>query len=298
MNILKVINDTETQFNSLSNEHKAVKFVQECNNAMYLLKQNSFLMDIAKKNPESLQMAIYQMASIGLTLNPTMRQGYLVPYGGKNPRVNFLPGYCGLVHLAQESGSILWVKSEVVYDSDTFEYRGAGEKPRHEFDPFSDNRGDMLKAKGVYCVAKTKDSEYLVEMMSKSEVYSIRNRSESFKSGRKIGPWFSDEGEMWKKTVIRRAEKLWPKSKRLTEAVSVLNQNDGLIEAHVTPTEDKLKDLMNTVELIEGANDFILSNLVNHVNEKSKQAYESVEDFNQDDVNYSIEFLTPFKKAV
>ena len=291
MQLSQILNETESKFKSLSKEHKEVLFEQECNHALYLLSQNNFLMDIAKKNPESLKMAIYQLASVGLTLNPTKRHGYLVPYGGKSPKVCFIPGYCGLVHLAVSSGSIEWVKADIVHDGDEFTYTGPGEKPVHQYDPFADNRGSMDTAKGAYCVAKTTDGAFLTEMMSKSEILNIRNRSESFKSGKQIGPWFSDEGEMWKKTVIRRAEKLWPKTSRLSEAVGILNDNDGLMEPHIEPKKENFKELKNMVDSIPGDTE---SKLVGHVNTKFKNEYDSINDFNSDEVDYSITFLSQF----
>lgn len=292
MNLIEVLNGTEQKFNQLACKHGEVNFAQECNHALYLLKENDYLKNIAIQNPESLKMAIYQLASVGLTLNPAKRQAYLVPYGGKKSKVTFIPGYIGLVHLALETGNLKWVKAELVYKGDDFKYKGPGEKPHHEFNPFSESRGGIDNAIGVYCVTKTMDGDYLVDMMSRKEVYSIRSRSESFKSGKKIGPWFSDEGEMWKKTVIRRAEKLWPKTKRLSEAVQILNENDGLLEEPFEePETGRLEELKKIVNSIEGNT---AERLIIHVNEKFKSEHDSIETFSSSEVLYSIEFLQEY----
>jgi recombinational DNA repair protein RecT len=62
--------------------------------------------------------------------------------------------------------------------------------------------------------------------MQIDDIYDIRNRSSAWKSGRSC-PWKTDEGEMIKKTVIKRAYKLWPKTDRLDGAVHFLNTENG-----------------------------------------------------------------------
>ncbi len=45
-------------------------FFQEQIFATQLLMNNSYLLDVAKKNPSSLRLAMYNVAAVGLTLNP------------------------------------------------------------------------------------------------------------------------------------------------------------------------------------------------------------------------------------
>src|SRR5690606_19073782 len=82
----------------------------------------------------------------------------------------------------------------------------------------------------VYVVVKTRDDDYLTPCMSSDGVYDVRNRSSAWKAGenkQKKCPWVTDEGEMIKKTVIKRAYKLWPKTDRLDNAVHFLNTEGG-----------------------------------------------------------------------
>jgi hypothetical protein len=68
--------------------------------------------------------------------------------------------------------------------------------------------------------------------MSKEEILAIRDRSSSkTKDGTIVGPWKTDEAEMWRKTVVRRASKYMPLSTEAQRAVMVDNQAEGIIEA-------------------------------------------------------------------
>ena len=68
--------------------------------------------------------------------------------------------------------------------------------------------------------------------MSKEEILAIRDRSSSkTKDGTIVGPWKTDEAEMWRKTVVRRASKYMPLSTEAQRAVMVDNQAEGIIDA-------------------------------------------------------------------
>lgn len=218
-NAEKLIFDQEVAFTDLANVHKAVDFKTEAMFALQLLKKNDFLLNTAINNPDSLKNAITNIAAIGLSLNPASKHAYLVP---RDRTVCLDVSYMGMIHLACESGSIQWVQAEIVKENDKFVFKGVGQKPEHEMDPFSE-RG---KIKGAYCVAKTTNFEYLTCVMSIKEIYDIKKRSKAQK-----GPWSTDEGEMIKKTVIKRAAKTWPKVEtfqRIDKAIEVVNQHEGI----------------------------------------------------------------------
>ena len=96
------------------------------------------------------------------------------------------------------------------------------EQPTHTYSAFGD-RGDIV---GAYCTVKTSGGDYLTEEMSIAEIIKIRDRSDGFKSG-KNSPWLTDFGEMARKTVVKRAEKYWPKTDRLDHAIHYLNTDAG-----------------------------------------------------------------------
>lgn len=218
------VKSLETPFQKAS-QFTSVNWEQEAHFACQALVSNDFLMNVAIGNKRSLQDAILNVAAIGLTLNPVSQLAYLIPRNGK---VCLDISYKGLIRTATDSGSIVWAQAEIVREKDSFNFMGIGEKPEHKYNPFSKERGEIV---GAYVVAKTVEGEYLTTMMNIDEIYSIRDKSESWKkeSRRKYSPWFNFEGEMIKKTVIRRASKTWPRTDKifmLEKAVDISHNAD------------------------------------------------------------------------
>lgn len=199
---------------------KSISFQREYEFALQILYGNDYSRKLALGNPQSVRNAITNVAAIGLSLNPAKKQAYLVPRKGG---ICLDISYLGLIELAASSGSVRWVKAELVRAADKLTLNGFDKPPHHAFDPFSRDRGEIV---GVYCVAKTSDGDYLTDTMSIDEVNAIRDRSEAWKayvSSKKSCPWVTDPGEMIKKTITKRSSKMWPKTERLDQAVHYLN---------------------------------------------------------------------------
>lgn len=203
---------------------RSLNFEREAGFAIQILSSKDYTMKVATENRRSVIDAVTNIAAIGISLNPAKKQAYLVPRDGK---ICLDISYIGLLDLAVASGSIMWGQSELVYSSDAFKLNGLDKPPIHEYNPFSKERGEVI---GAYVVVKTRDGDYLTTCMQTDEINAIRDRSEGWKAyaSKKIKstPWASDYGEMAKKTVIKRASKLWPKTERLDQAIHYLN-NDG-----------------------------------------------------------------------
>lgn len=200
--------------------NQSLNFEVEAGFAVQQLESNDYLLSVAMSNQQSVINAVTNVAAIGVSLNPARKQAYLVP---RDRRVCLDISYIGLVDLATQSGSIVWAKSELVYEQDQFQMGEPGTLPKHLFNPFSKDRGSVI---GAYVVAKTPSGEYLCDAMSIDEIHSIRDRSSAWKawlSKKASCPWVTDEGEMCKKTVIKRGSKLWPKNERLNMAIQHLN---------------------------------------------------------------------------
>lgn len=228
---------SEAQFVAMSDQDS---FARESLFALQALKNNSYLCSVAYQNKDSLKSAMLNLAAIGLTLNPVRKLAYLVPRDGK---VMADISYLGLIQMALDSGAITWAKAEVVFEEDEFNWLGLDKVPEHKFNPFSD-RGEIV---GVYCVARLPDASHLTEVMPINEVYSIRERSKSWKSERN-SPWKSDPTEMIKKTVLRRAYKSWPIKSNVDKFDKAFETFDSEFTGSIdiTPSQD-------TGELIERA---------------------------------------------
>jgi recombination protein RecT len=199
---------------------KTLSFEREAEFAIQTIQGNDFTAKIAMNNRQSVVNAVTNIAAIGISLNPAKRQAYLVPRDGK---ICLDISYMGLMDLAMATGSIRWAQAELVYANDSFALNGFDKPPAHQYNPFSKDRGEIV---GVYVVVKTADGDYLTTCMSRDDIDSIMNRSQSVKSG-KSSPWKTDYGEMAKKTVVKRAYKYWPKTDRLDRAIHHLNTDSG-----------------------------------------------------------------------
>jgi len=198
---------------------KSISFEREAGFAIQVLGANDYAMKTAMNNRQAVVDAVTNIAAIGISLNPAKKQAYLVPRGNK---ICLDISYMGLLDLAITSGSIMWGQAEMVYSNDRFSLQGFGNMPVHDRDPFSTDRGELV---GVYVVVKTRDGDYLSTTMTIAEINAIKGRSESGKKD--SGPWKTDFNEMAKKTVIKRAYKLWPKTERLDAAIHHLNTDGG-----------------------------------------------------------------------
>jgi len=209
-----VIHAVKPQFQTMAAVHKSVQWDAECNYAIQQVYKSDFAAKIARQNPVSVQNAVLNIAAIGLTLNPALKYAYLVP---RDNMICLDVSYMGLMHLAQDTGSVLWSQCKLVHANDNYINKGASVEPLHEFSAFGD-RGAIV---GAYCVVKLPNGDFLTHEMKIEDIYDIRNRSMAFK--RNSGPWKTDEKEMIKKTVVKQASKYWPKVERMNEAIDIIN---------------------------------------------------------------------------
>lgn len=186
--------------------------------AIQALQSNDFLNKTAWGNQASLQNAVINLASIGISLNPVLKHAYLVPRGGA---VCLDISYMGLLSIAMMSGAIVWGQAKLVYANDSYTNTGVDTAPKHEQQTFGE-KGAIV---GVYCTVKLPSGDYLTEEMDIEALNKIKGASKSAK-----GPWSTWPEEMMRKSVVKRGSKYWPVSERMSTAVDMLNQQEGNVE--------------------------------------------------------------------
>ncbi len=225
-----------------------VTIKREISFAIQLMNKNQRLQECSAN---SKMAAIVNIANIGLTLNPAAKEAYLLPRWNNLTKENeccLEPGYIGLVKLLTDAGSVKNVLCQLVYEGDDFTLDIADNKNPVKHSPrlIKANRGPLL---GAYALATLPDDNRQVEWMDKDELYGIRERSETYKAfmnGKvKSCTWVTDEGEMMRKTVIKRIYKYLPRTDRMSaidNAIEVDNQDYKATDGQIGYIESLLEN--------------------------------------------------------
>lgn len=177
---------------------------------------------------ESVLQSIVKAAELGLDFAGQTGQGYLIPYANKNlpdgvKECQFIPGYQGLIELAYRSKQVTYIDSQLVHENDQCDY-DLGSTPFIKHKPnFRGDRGKVLF--GYVVVRLTSVDIPKIEIMSHSEIMKIKGRS----MAGNYGPWKTDESEMMRKTVVRRAFKYIPKTPAILDAMEQDNRDYDLV---------------------------------------------------------------------
>lgn len=219
--IYEFISATNKQF-----VNSPLEFDNERVFAMNALLNNKYLYETAQKQPLSLQMAMHNVASIGLSLDPALSLAYLVPRRAKSnedPKIVVDVSYRGLISIGVETGSINSAVVELVHEKDDFKWKNKLTPPVHEFSPFDSNRGKVI---GGYCIATLPQGGYIVDAVSVDYLDKVRDGSEAYKKS--FGPWMNWEDQMQLKTIVKHAFKWWPtQNPRMGQAIRILNTDNG-----------------------------------------------------------------------
>jgi len=156
-------------------------------------------------SPVSLANCVLQASQLGLMLDPTLGEAYMVPFKNRDTKrkeATFMMGYRGLVKLGYRSNEVKDITAYIVYENDRFEYQhGSDERLLHI--PADGDRGKM---KGSYAQTHLVRGGYIFEYMSKDEIDKIRSMSKA-KDG---SAWTEHYEGQARKTPLRHIFKFMP----------------------------------------------------------------------------------------
>lgn len=175
--------------------------------------------------PSSIFRSLVQCAELKLYPGP-LQEAALVPFWNSKKGVNecqFMPQYQGLLKLAFNAGFLRKVTCRVVYSNEEFEYQcGSREFLKHS--PIADE-AERGERKGVYAILRTKYGEEQITYLTAAYIQRTKGRSKG--AGRSDSPWAGSNPDdldwMWKKTALKQALKLIPKSAELANAIELDN---------------------------------------------------------------------------
>lgn len=177
---------------------------------------------------QSLLSSVLTCTQLGLEPDSVSGRAYLIPYGKV---CTLIVGYRGLMELARRSGEIQTLDARVVHKNDDFDFAfGAQPKLHHKPTFLTQDRGEVVAA---YAVAIMRNGAAQFEVMSKTEIETIRKRSKAGDDG----PWGTDWNEMARKTVMRRLCKYLPSSPELSQAVILDEQAERGIPQALEPID-------------------------------------------------------------
>jgi phage RecT family recombinase len=167
---------------------------------------------LANVTPASFALAVLQGAEVGLPIDNKL--AYAVPYknGALSRAQNrdvyeakFQPSFVGLATVAKRSGQITHISAGLVFANDYLEHGRFGPDLRfiHRAVPPNQDAGEFVAA---YAITKFPGGDWEYTLMTAGEIGQVQRTS---KASRDDSPWKQWPGEMRKKTVLKRALKLY-----------------------------------------------------------------------------------------
>ena len=140
---------------------------KEIDFAAQAMMANTYLITVATQNPLSLVNAIKNIALAGTTLNPMLKQAYLVPFTIKKvPTVVLFQSYMGEISMLVNTGLVKKIEAHCVYKGDEFKIsHGSKEELVHTPDCWAERSESTLL--GAYYFAILTDGTEMFDFMNK-----------------------------------------------------------------------------------------------------------------------------------
>lgn len=191
--------------------------------------------DLLKCDLTSILLAVQQASELGLELGGGIGEAHLVPFRQNGVMLaQMIIGFQGMLKLVRQSGELRSLTNEVVYRGEPFKVDLGNGTVTHERDYGSDVERTMAEVIAAYVILRFKDGGQQVTVVPRAELEAIRKSS---KAQGVFSPWNTHRVEMYKKTAIRRAFKLAPKSSTKSARVAeILAETEETEFAHDEPT--------------------------------------------------------------
>ena len=211
-------------------------WMKEIGFGLQILRGNTTLQEVTRTaaGAESIKNAIANVALCGTTLNPVLGKAYLVPRKVGGVMMCCLDmSYKGLAGIAMDSGSIKHIAPRLVYDFEKFEYweQDGDQHIKHtiELNPPEEATKPANFWKYLVCgyviVTLHDGSKIITNPLPK---WKIKKAMDTSKTTGEYTPWRTHPDEQALKTLVKHAYKLLPQTDRMSQAVTVLNEHEGL----------------------------------------------------------------------
>lgn len=190
--------------------------------------------DYAKVEPVSFVRCVLEAAELGLAIDGRLAHAVcfnnkVKDASGKETWVSqaqLMVDYKGLVAIARRSNIIADCYARLVWEQDKFDVWEQDGVPHLDHRPFLGSANDAGELIGGYAIIRFNDKMWRYEWMPNAEIDSIRGRSKSWTREyegvhKPSGPWVTDDLEMRKKTILRRALKTYMDDPAFTRAVEI-----------------------------------------------------------------------------
>jgi recombinational DNA repair protein RecT len=265
--ILTIVDSSMAQYGTIvSNQKWALIPKTQLEAAKRILTKNLFIEKIACGNPQAVNDALIQSATLGLDLTEGKRQGWLLPRKNQKKQmvIQLQVGYKGVEVIHQNLGVIDRLEIRVVRQNDDFKWSGdSAIKPDHTMSDWFGSDTDRGPIKGAFSITHYPDKSIQVMVASITEIYEKhRNISDSWKDYEtKISkkefayppPWVTYEKTMVEKTMAYIASKQWPAN------IRDKNFSSKILETlHETDTQDYSESFIKYTDKQKSAFDTLI----------------------------------------
>jgi phage RecT family recombinase len=231
-----------SQFEATFGEAAATRLKQEITFVLELVQESKALADAGRFNtglhladPKAIGRRLCELAILGLSYNPALKQAYLVSFKGQ---VANMISYKGEIDFLQKNGIITRADCKAINENDAFNWEEVNGGISYRYRP-SLNPGKII---GAFCVYHLTGGGLHGRVITMADIQKRKNVAKSGKF------WSAWEKEMILKTAARMARHGLPGGKA-AEALGRLeaaNNSLAQIEAPAAPEEvdpERLEEL-------------------------------------------------------